>query len=184
MAESRVRKELTQAKFAEFLYWLNADAEKAGEEYERLRFRLITFFSQRNSRFPEELADETINRIALKMGEIAVENKSAFCHGVAKNVLLESLRRAKEFLNIEDMQIAAPEMREPDFSNACLDKCLNELPPENRTLILDYFAENKVVKIEERKQLSAGLEMSQTALRMKVMRIKKRLKVCVSECIA
>ena len=64
-----IKKEVTREKFANFLDWLSPEHEKAGEEYERLRFRLCTFFGQRRCGFADELADETINRVILKVSE-------------------------------------------------------------------------------------------------------------------
>jgi len=52
-----------------------------------LRFRLCTFFSQRHCSFADELADETINRVILKVSEEKIESKIAFCYGVAKKYL-------------------------------------------------------------------------------------------------
>lgn len=184
MVRDQVNRELTPEVFAYFLEWLNPDRDIAAEEYERLRFRLITFFSHRNCRFPDELADETINRVALKIKEIEIENKMGFCYGVAKNIFLESLRKEKEFINIEDIQIALPEKKEEEFNDRCLNKCLASLEPENRSLILDYFSESKSAKISLREKLSAGLSISQTALRMKIVRLKQRLKLCLEGCNA
>lgn len=181
MPKDQATNQITAEKFAKFLAWLSPDVDEAGEEYERLRFRLITFFAHRNCRFPEELADETLNRVTLKIGEEIIENKMAFCYGVAKNVFLESLRKEKEFLNIDDVQVAVKE-KEDDFSNQCLDKCLQELTAENRTLILEYFSENKSAKISLREKISETLELSKTALRMKIVRIKQKLKSCLIEC--
>ena len=72
---SKTSKEITPDKFAGFLAWLAPDAETAGVEYERLRFRLINFFANRNCRFAEDLTDETINRVTLKIGAETIENK-------------------------------------------------------------------------------------------------------------
>lgn len=85
-----MKKEVTTEKFTNFLAWLSPDGDSsAGEAYERLRFRLCTFFSQRHCRFSDELADETINRVILKISEENIENKLAYCYGVAKNVYRE-----------------------------------------------------------------------------------------------
>jgi DNA-directed RNA polymerase specialized sigma24 family protein len=180
-----VKKEITQERFASFLTWLSPDSDHAGEEYERLRFRLCTFFSQRHCRFSEELADETITRVILKISEEQIENKLAYCYGVAKNVYRESLRKERNHLDIDEVTIAAKDApAEQNFSRECLDKCLGELSPESRNLILDYFSEVKLAKIELHQRLSKSLEMTQTALRMRVMRIKQKLKICVQECMS
>ena len=183
MPEAWVKKEVTEEKFASFLAWLSPQRERAGEEYERLRFRLCTFFSQRRCRFSDELADETINRVILKIDEEQIENKLAYCYGVAKNVFLESLRKERDHLDIDEVKVAARVPEEQSFSRECLDKCLAELSPENRNLILDYFSEVKMAKIELHRRISEKLSMSQTALRMRIMRIKQKLKVCVEVCM-
>lgn len=183
MPETGVKKEVTEEKFANFLAWLSPHEEGAGEEYERLRFRLCTFFSQRHCRFSEELADETINRVILKIDEEKIENKLAYCYGVAKNVFRESLRKERTHLDIDEVTLPAKPPEEQTFSRECLDKCLTELSVENRSLILDYFSEVKTAKIELHRHISEKLEMSQTALRMRVMRIKQKLKICVEDCM-
>jgi RNA polymerase sigma factor (sigma-70 family) len=184
MPDSMTKKEVTREKFANFLEWLSPERERAGEEYERLRFRLCTFFGQRRCGFADELADETINRVILKVSEESVDSKIAYCYGVAKNVYREWLRKQRTHLDIDDVAIAAKAPEEPSFSSECLDKCLGELPPDTRTLLLDYFSEVKVAKIKLHRRISENLKMSQTALRMRVMRSKQKLKVCVQECMA
>ncbi|MBV9926786.1 MAG: sigma-70 family RNA polymerase sigma factor [Acidobacteria bacterium] len=176
-------KEVTREKFAGFLEWLSPGGEGAGEEYERLRFRLCTFFSQRRCRFPDELADETINRLMLKVGEERIENKLAYCYGVAKNVYRESLRKERHHVDVDEVAVAAQPPPEPNFSEECLEKCLAELPPESQQMILEYFSEVKTAKVELRRRLSQSFEVTQTALRVRVMRTKQKLKLCVQECM-
>src|SRR5438132_13666698 len=141
MPDEKTKREVTREKFSSFLEWLNPDRDRAGEEYERLRFRLCTFFSQRHCTFGDELADETINRVILKVSEEKIENKTAYCYGVAKNVYRESLRKERPHVDIDEVAVAAEEPEEQSFSNECLEKCLEKLSPESRNLLLDYFAE-------------------------------------------
>jgi DNA-directed RNA polymerase specialized sigma24 family protein len=183
LPDAKTKKELTREKFANFLDWLSPDHDRAGEEYERLRFRLCTFFSQRQCSFADELADETINRVILKSSEERIENKIAYFYGVAKNVYRESLRKERLHLDIDEVTIAAKAPEEPSFSRECLDECLEKLPPESRNLLLDYFSEAKLAKIELHRRISEGLKTTQTALRMRVMRHKQKLKICVQECM-
>lgn len=178
-----MNKEVTGEKFANFLEWLSPDRDRAGDEYERLRFRLCTFFSQRQCGFADELADETINRVILKVSEEKIESKIAYCYGVAKNIYRESLRKQRTHLDIADVTIAAKEPEEPSFSSECLDQCLAKLPSDSRTLLLDYFSEAKLAKIELHRRISETLQTTQTALRMRVMRTKQKLKICVQECM-
>ncbi|MBS1794313.1 MAG: hypothetical protein JSS81_10690 [Acidobacteria bacterium] len=130
------------------------------------------------------MADETINRVCLKLGDEPVENKTAYVYGFAKNVWLESLRRQKTHLNVDEVRVAAPPPAAEDFSGVCLDRCLAALPEDNRGLILDYFSEEKQAKIDLHKELAARLATTRTALRMRIVRIKQSLKSCVEECLA
>ena len=178
------QKELTREKLFSFLEWLSPDADRAGEEYERLRFRLCTFFSQRQCSLADELADETINRVILKASEETVENKIAYCYGVARNVYREFLRKQRSHVDIEQVQVIADAPEEPSFPRECLDRCLQQLSPENQNLLLDYFSEAKLAKIHLRQRISQGLETTQTALRMRVMRAKQKLKTCIEQCMS
>ena len=184
LSASKVKQEVTRERFEGFLDWLSPDRDRAGEEYERLRFRLCTFFSQRQCGFADELADETINRVILKSSEEQIENKIAYCYGVARNVFRESLRKERPHLDIDDVTVAARVPEEPSFSRECLDKCLEKLPPDSRNLLLDYFSEAKQAKVELHRRISETLQTTQTALRMRVMRTKLKLKICVQECMS
>ena len=139
---------------------------------------------ERGSNRADELADETINRVALKASEEQIENKVAYFYGVAKNVFRESLRKERAHIDIEDVTVAAKAPEEQSISLECLDKCLAKLPAESRDLLLDYFSEAKQAKIELHRRISEHLDMTSTALRMRVMRTKQKLKICVQECMA
>ena len=175
--------EITLERFSSFLAWLSPDTDRAAEEYERLRYRLCTFFAQRRCSFADELADETINRVILKCTEEIIENKLAYFYGVARNVYREGLRKQRVELDIDDVTLPAAAPQPPGFSGACLDKCLDELSPESKGLILDYFSPKKTAKVQLHRQISAGLKTTQTALRMRIMRIKQKLKTCVHDCM-
>lgn len=175
--------EVTRESFETFLTWLSLDMEKSGEQYEKLRFRLITFFSSRRCLYAEELADEVINRIVIIIGKEVIENKIGYIYGVARNVYLESLRKEKTHVNIDDLSLASEAPAEIDFSNECLEKCLQKLPAERRKFILNYFSEDKSKKIALHKKTSGEMQISRTALRMRVLRIKQQLSICVKECM-
>src|SRR5438270_10295021 len=87
---------VTQAAFDYLLAWLDADRERAGEKYERIRRRLIRIFTCRGRPDAEELADETINRVTLKATEVSKEyvgDPALYFYGVAQKVFLESVRK-------------------------------------------------------------------------------------------
>ena len=182
----RIRKpgpEITVESFSSFLAWLSPDSDRAGEEYELLRCKLLLFFRQRRCYVADELADETINRVILKSVDESIDNKLAYFYGVARNVYREFLRKQPSHLDIDEVVLPSTQPDEPSFSSDCLDKCLDELPPENKELVLRYFAEGKLAKIHLRRQISEGLKTTQTALRTRIMRIKNQLRACVQECM-
>ena len=88
---------LTRESFDILLAQLDPDRERAGERYETIRRKLIRLFEWRGCAAPEELADETINRVARRMAE-GVELHSADPYGyfcaVAHLVFKEILRKA------------------------------------------------------------------------------------------
>lgn len=178
--------EVTRGNFEIFLNWLNPDAEKAGHEYERLRFRLITFFSARRCLYADELADVTLNRTVEKVSQLnaeTIENKTSYVYAIAKYVYLESLRKEKTFLELEDKHFTAKPVEETDFSGECLDTCLGKLEFDQRKFILEYFSESKAQKIALRRKTAEELELNPTALRMRASRIKQKLSVCVKDCM-
>lgn len=177
--------EVTVENFSSFLAWLSPDGDRAGEEYELLRYKLCAYFGNRRCSVPDELADETINRVILKRCEVVIDNKWAYLYGVARNVYREFLRKQPAHLDIDKVVLPSTQPEEePGFSRECLDKCLDELPPQKKELVLQYFSRTKTAKINLRRQISQTMEKSQTAVRMEVKRIKDRLKRCVQECMS
>src|SRR5215510_3967797 len=63
-------KDLLQTDFDRLLLWLDPNPEQAGELYERIRWRLIAILASRGCRDAEELADETIDRVARRVLDI------------------------------------------------------------------------------------------------------------------
>jgi hypothetical protein len=71
---------------------LDGDPDKAGEKYEAIRLRLAKFFDWRGAHFPDQLADETINRVIRKVESGETAGDRTILLGVARLVFLESLR--------------------------------------------------------------------------------------------
>jgi DNA-directed RNA polymerase specialized sigma24 family protein len=89
-------RELTQEMFERLLAWLDKDRDRAGLRYEEIRFQLIKIFVSHECPDSEGLADETINRVARKIKDIAdtyTGNPASYFYGVARIVYLEYLRR-------------------------------------------------------------------------------------------
>jgi RNA polymerase sigma factor (sigma-70 family) len=174
---------LTQEQFDELLAWLDADHARAGEKYEAIRRRLITIFLNRGCGEAEDLADETINRVAKKVGALKgdyVGEPAPYFYGVAKRVLMEHLRSCSRRTQAPPPAPARGEM-EPQLN--CLDECLGKLSPESRQLILRYYEGQKGAKISSHKEMGERLLINAGALRGRVHRIRVKLEKCVRECL-
>ncbi len=173
---------LTQESFDELLSWLNSDREQAGQEYEDIRRRLIKLFTCRGCFEPEDLADETINRVTRKLEEIRgsyVGEPARYFYGVANKVHLEYLRRKP--LPASPPPISDSDDIEQEYD--CLERCMQRLTPDNRMLVLQYYREEKKAKIDHRRRLAEQLGIAVNALRIRVYRIRALLQECVQSCV-
>jgi RNA polymerase sigma factor (sigma-70 family) len=184
---------VTQQDFDRLLDWLAADRDSAGSKYEKIRLRLIKIFTCRGCGEADDLADETINRVTLKLCEIA-ENYSGdpalYFYGVAQKVHLEYLRKKplvqeSSYVGHEAGQTPWPleTADELEHEYACLEQCMDRLAPENRRLVLEYYQEEKRAKIDHRKQLADQLGIAVNALRIRACRLRAQLQQCVQSCL-
>lgn len=176
------KQQLTQKEFDGLLAWLDADPERAGEKYESVRRGLIDMFVYRGCNDAEELADETINRVARKVEEIAPTYEGdprRYFYGVAKRLHQEYLKERPPAA----WSPPAPMSEERERRLACLDRCIEPLTPENHELILLSYRDQKKAKIDTRKELCARLNMTSTALRVRVHRLRDQLEKCVRRCL-
>jgi len=177
---------LTEQSLARFLFLLDEDHERAGEQYEILRRKLVKFFEWRGSTTSEEFADETLNRLARKIDEgEAIRNLSAYLGGMARLVWLEALKEQKrERSAFDELRASTPYVSQTDSPRiACFESCLESLPPKSRALILDYYRAEKSSKIKLRQQLAEKLGTPLNALRIRAHRIRVPLEKCVTDCM-
>ena len=175
---------LTQESFDRLLAWLNPDREQAGLRYEEIYRRLIKIFTCRGCREPEDLADETINRVVKRLQEIGDDytgDPALYFYGVANKVHLEYLRRKPA--------VPAPspppseELEETEREYECLEHCISRLPPDSRELVLQYYQDEKGARINNRRDLAARLGIAVNALRIRAHRIRASLHECMLECL-
>jgi DNA-directed RNA polymerase specialized sigma24 family protein len=174
--------DLNQGSFDRLLAWLHSDREQAGKRYEEIRRRLIKIFTCRGCREAEELADETINRVARKTEEIAGTysgDPALYFYGVANKVRLEYFRKKPA----PPLPPPPPQSDETEREYECLDQCMHRLTSNNRDLVLQYYQEEKEAKIEHRKRLSRQLGIGINALRLRAFRIREILQQCVQNCL-
>lgn len=182
------RRSISADSFARLLERLHADPEQAAQEYERLRRGLVKFFDWRGIWPPEDCADEVLDRFALKLEEIVVQDVAKYVYGIARLVALER-RRGPVFSSIDDLPHIVPVTPVVDAVtddgnrlNDCFERCLAELPEEGRRLILQYYEGERSRKISNRRRLASLLGLTENALRSRVQRLRDRLESCVHTC--
>lgn len=181
---------LEAAAFEALLAALDPDRMRAGEKYEEMRVLLIYWFQSRNCYSGPECADDTLDRAARQVldkntkGE-EVRDIRAFIFGIAKFVLLEYYR-IPEFPSDDVVSRALQRILSHDSSGAAeatqdaLDGCLEELPRDQRDLILEFYSGEKGEKKEIRVRMAERLKRTMNALYILVYHIRRRLEDCVT----
>lgn len=177
-------------QFETLLGHLGETREEAGVRYEQLRTRLITVFAYRRCASPEELADETLTRVAHRLHADRERPDGAdlvrFAYGVAWNVAHEALRADRTIAWPEGFDPASPGRSDAsagdEHMQACLERCLARLTEADRKVVLRYFQGEKSARIHDRARLARELQLSPNALRLKIYRMTSALRQCLIDC--
>jgi DNA-directed RNA polymerase specialized sigma24 family protein len=169
---------LTQEGFDRLLRVLDDDREQAGERYEQLRRRLLLFFRARGVPQPEDRADDTLTVAAARMdkGEV-VENVEAYTLGIARLIALEGYRadaQEREALRESALVTTAP-ADAPEERHQLFERCLAQLPGDQRDLILAYYGGPDGDRIAHRRRLAEQHAIPVNALRIRAHRIRQQL---------
>jgi len=180
---------LTPESFDKLLVAFGGDRDAGGEKYLEIRSNLMRFFEWRGCSFPEDHADETINRIAKRIDEgEEILNPSGYAMGVARLLLLEIIKsRQREQSALTEMGTSSEAYEAPEDGDQrldCLQNCLQTLSTDNRELILEYYQGEKSEKIQNRKKLLDRLGIPVNTLRMRALRLREKLQTCVEECVS
>ena len=160
-----------------------------GAGYQLVRMKLIKFLEWQKCVAAEELTDETIDRVAKKVGQgQQIENLMGYFYGVARLVLKEyeraqlrhqravaTLPRSTEEVD-DDKEAAIPRLE-------CSKNCLEELPETDRDLIVAYCRPDGRPKTERRQDLATKLGIKRENLRLRAFRIREKLDKCVADCL-
>lgn len=187
---------MSSGAFYRLLEWLDEGKDSEGRNFLEMRRRLTAFFDRKNCRNADELADETLNRVARRLeeeGEIESEAPAKYCYITARFVFMESLREKErasvpldDILRREDGQLITEDAEEKERKEKmlnCLENCTGKLEPENREIIIRYYYGEERVKIENRRALAASLNISVNALSIRACRIRDKLENCVGKCV-
>jgi DNA-directed RNA polymerase specialized sigma24 family protein len=191
---------ITREAFDRMLAELHPDIERAGEQYEKIRQKLVKLFEWRGCPHAEECADETFNRVAQKISEgisIWTNDPYSYFHGVALNVLREYWRGAEQTAKTleevaqihvlsedpEDLLLLEREQREKERLLECLNRCMQKLSPESLHLITRYHQGEETLDKARRKELAQSLGIPLNALRIRAYRIRAAIEECVKNCL-
>jgi DNA-directed RNA polymerase specialized sigma24 family protein len=168
---------------------LDPDPGRASERYEALRQRLVRVFAWEHVADAEALADETLDRVARRMHEgVTLFDVAAYAHRIAELLLLETrraaIRRDRAFGDpAYSAAVSAASAQEVERQHACLESCLGQLAPDQRALILRYYAHDGRARIEVREALAREYGIPISALRNRALRLREKLEVCITTCL-
>jgi DNA-directed RNA polymerase specialized sigma24 family protein len=177
MADSTI----TQEAFDRLLSWLHPDRARAGDRYESIRRKLILIFAARGAGFPEEMADDCINRVIQKLPEIMAQyvgEPEFYFVGVARHVHHEWQRKQKPI----ELPIIPANPPDIERNLVCLDHCLAQLSAISREIAIQYYQHDRRAKIDHRAALAGRLGIAPSTLRLRAHRIRQALEKCVLEC--
>jgi DNA-directed RNA polymerase specialized sigma24 family protein len=181
-----------QHSFRRFLAWLDEGADSGGQKYLEMRRRLAAYFERKNCIPADDLADETLTRVARRLdeeGSIECATPARYCYIVARFVFLEHQREAK-LVGVDPSRLSVG-LAQPDISEEartkrlnCLETCLRKLDDDQRALIIEYYRGEQRAKIDHRRRLASRLGLSANAVSIRACRIRDRLEACVLRCSA
>ena len=153
----------------------------------------MSYFSRKRCLSPDDLADETLTRVARRLeeqGAITDTPPARYCYIVARFVFLEHVRSAdRRRTSLDETRAVADAAalarlagedrpaEEARFDD--LERCLQQLSASDRALILDYYAGADRDRIASRRALAARLQLTLNAVTIRACRIRDRLEACV-----
>lgn len=175
---------ITTEQFEALLDWLDPDRELAGRKYEAIRAGLLRVFVSQGLNDAEDLADEVINRVTLRLPDIKDNyhgDPARYFYGVARNILKEVIRRKEIAIEVTTVTFFVDPIISTELE--CLESCLQVLQPEKSDFILDYYLYEGHDKVEHHKRMAAALGISHNALRGRAFQIRGGLEECVKQCV-
>jgi DNA-directed RNA polymerase specialized sigma24 family protein len=183
-----VRRDLTSATLARLLERLGDSPDRAGDQYNAIRSRLVRLFRWQALPDAEALADDVLGRVARRLHEgEQIPNVFGYASGVARLVALEARQRGeRERRTLEEYARRVEDSRAPaadPHALDCLERCLAGLSAERRDLLLAYYTGDRDARIRQRSRLAERLGIGPVALRNRMLRLRHRLEGCLADCL-
>jgi RNA polymerase sigma factor (sigma-70 family) len=167
--------------------------QSAGAAYETTRQRLVRFFNRWEPANSQDLADETLDRLAQILGHAStseIRNPSAYIIGIARRVWVERVKvetarrnKLRKLMATSEVQ-AEPTPPSHEHLEA-LRRCLGELSPGDRELLILYYYDNSPqTRIATRRALSKAFGLSAGSLRVRIHRLRLQLECRLAEVLS
>lgn len=161
------------------------DPDDGGRRYLLLHQKLEGYFRLRGVADPVQCADEVLDRAGRRIAEGAeVPDIDKFCLGIARFIIKEQwridTRESQAFLQFLKQNESVSEADLNRFS--LMRSCFDQLPVNDRELLNSYCATARGrARAEHRRKLAEGRQLSVSALRIRVTRLRRGLDDCVRE---
>jgi hypothetical protein len=181
---NRKKERLTQEALERLLQALGRNRDEAAARYERLRARLVFFFARRQLILAESLADEALDRLAVRLttGE-RIEVLESYAYGIARLVAQEegrrSIREADANRHYARNISSASDTQSERETQEAMEACLSQHSEADRKLLMEYYTTRGRALIDHRRQLAESLGMTPNAFRKRVFRLRRAIEVCV-----
>jgi DNA-directed RNA polymerase specialized sigma24 family protein len=183
----------TPEELEKLIHWLAT----ADRDYVAMHTRLTRVFIGRNCIAAEDLSDEVLNRVAVRIDELKEKYPDPIkcLLGFVGNVEKEYKRdptwdRPKRPDLDPPLDMPAPDPRKQaedefikELKDNCLAKCLEQLSQTERDLFCRYFQDDQLAK-HTRKKLAEDLVLTANALRIRAHRLRTALRECLENCLA
>lgn len=181
---------MTGEGLEQFLNWLDADREQAALKYEKLRLKLVSYFVKRQCAAAEDLADKVLNAAmehVLRQNVLLLGQPLPYIFGIARNVYRQYLNKQISFDGDIDWQrLSFPdvsdETSEKERLSECLRNCLRAMKDHDRQLFLLYYLKKTEALDEYRIRLAEKFGLTINAMRLKMMRLRDQLRICITTC--
>lgn len=179
--------------FEALLEHLDPDRDRAAVRYQQIHSKLTRLYEWRACSSPEELADETLDRVASKLASgLEIRSTENYVSRVASMVFREIVRREqRQRSSAEAMARESPQVGPQagdgddgdDDLRRCFHRCLGSLESSDREQLLRYYAQEKSAKIDNRRRMAEVLGLAAGTLRIRMHRLRKRLETCIARCL-
>ncbi|HEX8197785.1 MAG TPA: hypothetical protein VF571_16455, partial [Pyrinomonadaceae bacterium] len=109
-----------------------------------------------------------------------------YFYGIARKVSLEAHRKKPEVPATQNpfyLPVFDEDSEENYQRRNCLNRCLVELPNDDRSIVVQYYASEERTNIDHRHQLALECRLTLNTLRVRAHRIRQRLQKCVEACL-